>query len=119
MTNKDKYLKDEVDVEEFIRDITDNIGIVVTTSDITKLVRISIYADDFQKFLNTPIKPTLTEDEKVILRNACLLSYVPHFISRNYTKQLYLEYEDENGRHKHEYNGYNHLFQFIQPRRRI
>lgn len=117
LTNKDKYLKDGVDIEEFIRDITDNIGIVVTTSDITKPIGISIYADDFKKFLNTALKPTLTEDEKVILRN---IDKEYAYIER--VNDGTLRVNDKSTSEQIIWRStypHNHLFQFIKPRRRI
>ena len=60
MTNADKYLKDGVDVGEFANEIleaymkgSNNESVFVTTT----------------RFLKSEVKPTLTEDEKVILRN--------------------------------------------------
>lgn len=56
MTNADKYLKDGVSAEEFARIILEDTIFNPTQEDIIA-------------FLNKPCKPTLTEDERVILRN--------------------------------------------------
>ena len=62
MTNADKYLKDGVDVEELATEINE------------LMLFCQNYAQPFRaclvEFFNKPLKPTLTEDEKVILRNA-------------------------------------------------
>lgn len=107
MTNADKYLKDGVDVGEFADKICDaylngkdNESVFTTTVE----------------WLRKTIKPILTEDEKVILKN----------IFRGFDKIRRTNIQD--GRHLEVYNGYNkiwyefmyqHLFQFIKPRRRI
>lgn len=104
MTNKDKYLKEEIteeDIEQLAKDIgtfyENNIG----------LLPIAV-----QQFFNELQKPTLTEDERVILKN----------IDNGFTKirrehgELY-SYNKFTGS---EYDvPFNHLFQFIKERRRI
>ena len=63
MTNGDKYLKDGVDVEEFI---------ITLSKSKSKLAfgfggKDAMLIRDFKEWLNSEAKPTLTEDEKVIL----------------------------------------------------
>ena len=64
MTNKDYFLKDNVSVEEIGKEFFEYLkseGIYGCNS-----INISNY---LEKFLNSEAKPTLTEDERVILRN--------------------------------------------------
>ena len=56
MTNAEKYLKDNVSVEEFINAIINSVTDIGGTYSL-------------EKWLNNETKPTLTEDERVILRN--------------------------------------------------
>ena len=60
MTNAEKYLKDGTDLCELIRKIADYKP-KLETSD-------NVYAK-MQEFFCEPATPTLTEDERVILRN--------------------------------------------------
>ena len=60
MTNADKYLKDRVDVEEFIGKIKNYFDCPYEGGPCTKSI---------ENFFNQSVKPTLTEDEKVILRS--------------------------------------------------
>ena len=108
MTNAEKYLKDEdmmfelgTKLKEFITE--NGKGLNLNTS--------AIY-----DFFGQEVKPTLTEDEKVILRN----------IKNKYTnigrfdfEGLHLFYDTEEHRVAVKFNRYEKLFQFIQPRRRI
>ena len=104
MTNADKYLKEEItkeDIEQLAKNIDtfyqNNIG----------LLPIAI-----QQFFNEIQKPTLTEDERVILRNIDSHYYTQIF--RN--ECLFLR-----GKHTSDlvFTQYDHLFQFIKERRRI
>lgn len=107
MTNKDKYLKDGVSVEEFAKSILND----------------SIYEpteEDIIAFLNKTCKPTLTEDERVILRN---IKNGYKYIYKTTEKHLMLS--NVSFKIKGTYistrniDQYNHLFQFIKERRRI
>ena len=107
MTNADKYLKDGTDVEELYNDLKlYNEKIKGVTNYYTRDLSLRF----FKEFLNQPIKPTLTEDEKTILRNA--LESGADAIIRN-----------DFGIYFHTKPGttgiFSNLFQFIQPRRRI
>lgn len=112
MTNADRYLKDGVDVEELINDLykyNDNRKCV--TNEYAKIQS----ANFFRDFLQQPIKPTLTEDEKVILRN---IDKKIKYITRDKSGYLYIT-EQSFSMLALPFSIYNHLFQFIQPRRRI
>lgn len=61
MTNADKYLKDGVSVEEFFKFWNNFIDYIHENC-------IDFNIDNFKTFLCKQVKPTLTEDEKVILR---------------------------------------------------
>ena len=109
MTNKDKFLRDGVSVEEFARDIFKN-------ANISQLEYIPVIDENsLKRYLRKQNTPTLTEDERVILRN----------IDKEYDKigrqdgEIMLR---DNGDYLSawlHFRGYNHLFQFIQERRRI
>lgn len=117
ITHADKYLKDGVDVEEFISDIEYNIGIAATISDITKPTGIFLYTDDLKKFLNEQIKPPLVNDEKVILRN---IDERFKYISRDVVSiDLYISSEENCTGCYTACVEFDHLFDFIRPRRRI
>ena len=93
MTNEEKYLKDEVDVEELANKFVEYF-----------LGCGEILEESFISFFKQEAKPTLTEDEKVILRNT------------NIEGNIQIENEDGSFACL---CTFNHLFQFIQPRRRI
>lgn len=100
MTNSEKYLKDEVNVEEFLNAIIEHCS---------KSSKNSI-----ETFLRAEVKSTLTEDERVILRN----------IDTMY-KYIYREYGSlrvslrKNGEESEIFAMYDRLFKFIKERRRI
>lgn len=102
MTNADKYLKDGVDVEEFIGEFNDFIS--KQTESQSACVRLA-------QFLKYPAKPTLSEDEKVILRNInkdiyTIIGFDIH--------GLYLRSDNPNTCKEYSfYDMFNSLFQFI------
>ena len=105
MTNADKYLKDGVK-NEFIKEVNSEMD---------------LYGGQFnvEKFLSYEIKPTLTEDEKVILRN---LPKDADSIGRDSDGELEIKMINQNNCNDFGYDWfgwYDKLFQFIQPRRRI
>ena len=110
MTNKDKYLKDNVSVEEFIEALTyelsswDNKSYSYAMEDMIK------------KALNKPIIPTLTEDERAILRNIDQSNFKT--FGRN-AFSLYLGFTHEEEKDCFINYLYHDLFQFIKERRRI
>lgn len=116
MTNKDKFLRDGVSVEEFINELCKKKEYVFEDKEygeITKTHDYEIYITDLVKWLNEQVAPILTEDEKVILRNIDTEAFEK--IGRDETGHLYLWWEDN----RYLFRGYNHLFQFIKERRRI
>lgn len=106
MTNADKYLKVGADRGEFICGLRDYLGNHRDNYDMSNLIN---------NYLNKPVKPTLTEDEKVILRN---IDSDYTSIGKEHHGWLYVKDESDI-----EFRGfdnlYHHLFQFIKPRRRI
>lgn len=101
MTNKDKYLKDGVDVEELRKEFEDWYAITR---------RANTPANYLVEFLNETVKPTLSEDEKVILRN---IDKKIKYITRDKSGYLYIT-EQSFSMLALSFSIYNHLFQFIQ-----
>ena len=108
MTNAEKYLKDGV-IDDFVCAFDDFCAI--QTSNQASGVRLA-------QFLSRTIKPILTEDERVILRN---INKIFNRIERNKFGFLILTEDGcENvGEAMHTLYAFNHLFQFIKERRRI
>ena len=117
MTNKDKYLKDNVSVEELAGAIT---------KELSYFDDLSYYSENMEQaiieFLNEQAKPLLTEDERVILRN------LPKQIKKIRRDKYKVKEPDMNYgmlEMVEEDNKYwtapvlSHLFQFIKERRRI
>lgn len=110
MTNAEKFLKDGVS-EELIADLANYIRIHNTGT--------RSYLGILHTYFDKPINPTLTEDERIILRNMQKKKY----IYRDEYGRLYVYHN--KGRKDYqvmEYlqiEMYNHLFQFIKARRRI
>lgn len=98
MTNAEKYLKDGVK-EQLIKEL-------------------SIYGGELDEFFEEQVTPTLTEDERVILRN---IKGKYTTLYRNDSGYLILQENSakEIGKCHVGFNEYNHLFQFIKERRRI
>jgi len=108
MTNAQKYLKDGVSVEEFNKELFKNCA---TTGMFNYLNTNAII-----EWLNEQAKPTLTEDERVILRCMCE-NYV--CIGR-LDEELYIAYKmNEKRWYQFNFDMYNDLFKFIKERRRI
>lgn len=112
MTNADKYLKDGVSVEEF-RNAVFSSSYVDTFETYKYIGNSSLYC-----FLKEHAKPTLTEDERVILRN---LENTYKYITRKEQGLSIYEKEPLIGNRVgiNTYLPYDHLFQFIKERRRI
>lgn len=109
MTNAEKYLKEGVEnIESLIQDFFHFIGCVEDSNR---------YNDIYQFFLNKA-EPTLTEDERVILRNIDKDFY--KFIGRQ-AEMLYVSRTAHyfNTDSFDNYFGNGCLFQFIKERRRI
>lgn len=99
MTNAEKYLKDGKATEELIATMENELPLSYI---------------DVAQFWGKPCKPTLTEDERVILRN--IENYT--FIGRDRENALYVS--DKTGIHSAYIDGlFDSLFQFIKERRRI
>jgi len=113
-TNVDKFLKDKVNVVEFTLKFDEW---HIKNSDIKG------YGEALFRFLNEQVKPTLSEDERVILRNIKNEEY-KYIIGREddttYQKgKLYLRSRESHVKAFTISTLYNHLFQFIKERRRI
>ena len=94
MTNAEKYLKDEVSVDDFLAEVIKHCSQSAKNS--------------IETFLNDNSKPTLTEDERVILRNI-----KEEKIGRLENGNLYVT--SGNYGRKYAYLRYfKHLFQFIK-----
>ena len=111
MTNAEKYLKDGVDIKEFA---------IKLTKQISKWDELSYYSEgmenDIVAFLEEQTKPSLTEDERVILRNIDQNNFKT--IGRN-KFSLYLGYAHEEEKDCFINYLYHSLFKFIKERRRI
>ena len=105
MTNAEKYLKDSVAITEFI------IAFRKWYYGEERIIRPA--EKDIENFLREKAQPTLTEDERVILRN---LENFYSSIRRNFENiQIYDDISNE-----WEPSQFNdNLFQFIKERRRI
>lgn len=108
MTNGEKYLKDGVDIREFVNKYAD-----YYVDETVK--RPVVIRDNLRKFLEEQAQPTLTEDERVILRNIDT-NYYPTI--KKMGRTLYLV-DKEDMHQEIEYVFKDHLFQFIKERRRI
>lgn len=106
MTNSEKYLKDGVDEKDFLCDYID----------FKNDSKLGFDIDSLGLFLQAQATPTLTEDERVILRN--LNEQIWEKIGRDKYGTLSLKTRTEDD--ENFFNGcYGHLFQFIKERRRI
>jgi len=92
MTNAEKYLKDGVSAREFIE----------------ALEKYGADTNEIKTFLIEQATPTLTEDERIILRNIKL------YVGRRINGELFFTFENR----KEPYIK-GELFQFIKERRRI
>lgn len=107
MTNGDKYLKDGVDSYKLYEEF-DNFCL-------REMVRHD--KGSFKAFMGQSVKPTLTEDEKVILRSMPFLDKV----IRDQSDDIWFYYQEAQkyGERGARVTMFNHLFKFIRPRRRI
>ena len=104
MTNAEKYLKDEQALMELPSKLRDYI-------DAQQLGYVT--AIMITDFFVAEAKPTLTEDERVILRNIP----INFMLYRNSVGGL--ELRDKDKISHYEFYMYDRLFQFIKKRRRI
>lgn len=109
MTNREKYLKDGVDIEQLDKELIDYICNQGTDNPYYT------YVSDFFK---EQAKPTLTEDERAILRN---LAEDFKWIRKDEMGCLFVVQEINNfTTEKWDFGCFHcHLFQFIKERRRI
>ena len=107
MTNAEKYLKDGVDIEKMAEEMVDLWNFPPCEG---------ICPADIVDYFNMQTKPTLTEDERAILRN---ISYDSEY--KYIYRSLGMLYLSENERLTcaDRLPGMHHLFQFIKERRRI
>ena len=105
-TNADKYLKDGVSPKAMWYEFKNWYNDTQCTC---------AYGEAIEIFMKEQAKPTLTEDEKVILRN---IKPQPVAITRDSDGDLEIKYISRGMRYD-VITEFNHLFQFIQPRRRI
>lgn len=112
MTNKDKYLKDNVSVEEIVNAIYDWYREKIMVLEPERSILID-QSEKLLKFFNAPITPTLTDDERVLLRN---IKNDYDTIERTSFGSLKIVKNNEGYTDFYEFN---HLFQFIKERRRI
>ena len=116
MTNADKYLKDGANVEELAEKLGDDL---FTTYKIEEGVSLLGITGHIKIFLKAEATPTLTEDERVILRNInnmCKTIYREKYTGHIRTT-LYCPQPD--GLCGEELRCFDNLFQFIKERRRI
>ena len=106
MTNKDKFLRDGVSVEEVKTDFCRYLSINGYDTSTVGNVCFAL-----EHFLEEPTKPTLTEDERVILRNIMFFTK----IGKDRTS-IYVATKENS---IYRLGVFNHLFQFIKERRRI
>lgn len=120
MTNAEKYLKDGVSAEEFVKAVWGNCYNIPEAEGDRNYKDCFMYGANVERWLNEQAKPTLTEDERVILGN---LNKEYIFIGKK-DKFLYIKADKE----KEDYFAGNvrgldiifpNLFQFIKERRRI
>lgn len=118
MTNAEKYLKDGVSEYDFTEFVFNNGNIYCEAG---KADECYIEKLDLLHLLQQPVQPTLTEDERVILRN--IDPRECNVIGRDKnTEELYLAYSKTVEMEDREYLFdviFPNLFQFIKERRRI
>ena len=109
MTNADKYNISEVQADKMSDEFAEWHQ---NNSDVRG------YGEALYRFFQAKVKPTLTEDEKVILKNI-KDDYIT--IAKDKAGELFIATErDEYSIRGHNALEFKHdLFQFIQPRRRI
>ena len=109
MTNKDKYLKDNVSVEELCFELAKYC---------TRINFNGFTSRKLKEYFESTTTPTLTEDERVILRN--LEPKMWNTILREDNGDIAFGYKlSKRYRSLGRCEFYNHLFQFIKERRRI
>ena len=110
MTNREKYLKDGISVEEFVSEFEEYYDTKAENYIGTKI-------DFLKAFLLESVKPTLTEDEKVILSYINTDIYAK--IGRYKNGEIIFRNVHDSYIVLTPYFKLENMFQFIQPRRRI
>ena len=113
MTNKDKFLKDGITGNE-IFNLAQELGVYLTVNCKASYV----FASDINLFFQQPRTPTLTEDEKVILKNIDIEKYQYIRRDRNvfvFSKNIF----KTGGKYMNTCPLPFNLFKFIKERRRI
>ncbi len=114
MTNAEKYLKDEMELKDFISDY-------ITFCKNYK--QDSVNLESLSLFFRQKVKPQLSEDERVILKNLHYEKGCYEYERIGRTKKDSEGYSDlyliEKDLTVTNFNEYLHLFQFIKERRRI
>lgn len=114
MTNAEKYLKDEMLLKDFISDYIEYCR---------GKNKDSVYFESLSLFLRAEAKATLTEDERVILRNIDLQNFKAigrkdDYLYLRYTDWSF-DYGDTDIKTLTFWYMYHDLFKFIKERRRI
>ena len=107
MTNADKYLKENVDIHTLSKEIISFMNGAVEDK----------YIGMIEDFFNCPVKPILTEDEKVILKYVNQERYAQ--IGRTKNGEIIFKNVNDSYCVLTPYFNFENIFQFIQPRRRI
>lgn len=108
MTNAEKYLKDKNYTKDFVSDYM--IYCVRKKQDSVNLESLSL-------FFREEAKPTLTEDERVVLKNIDK-KFIK--IGRDASNTIYFIFDEFTGmKAKYYANIFDNIFQFIKERRRI
>lgn len=111
MTNAEKYFKNDVNKEEISKGFLDYlVSDGVYRCNATNIVKL------LEDFLNKETKLTLTDDERVILRN---IDKTYTHISRTYGNIWVGIGEETADSECKKVCVFNHLFQFIEERRRV
>lgn len=109
MTNAEKYLKNGVDIKQMATEMVDFFDFPPYEG---------IGESNIEEFFGKEVKPTLTEDERVILRN--IDKKYKRIGRTDYDARVqYLYVNVEDGWKPHIMQEFDHLFQFIKERRRI
>lgn len=110
MTNAAKYLKDGVDIKQMATEMVDYFNFPPYEG---------IGESSIEEFFGKEVQPTLTEDERVILRNIAKHSDFEK-IGRDKIGGLYVTCRiNIPTEEKWTISFFDHLFQFIKERRRI
>ena len=118
MTNAEKYLKDGASANQFLQELSDYFEKITAIEP----NMIDEPYEIIRRFLEKNTKPTLTEDERVILRNVKWKGYSATHIGReseNKGSYIYIRFENDIEMVYFFDNFFGHLFQFIKERRRI